>query len=469
MNSLNFSPDKDFPFAKVSLGTPQGLQGGAYFSKIRMEVQPNSYEPMLIQTPKCLTKNGVHKTEKKIYCDLMFLQDDEVFLEWVRKLEERIQNLIYEKRTVWFHNEMDYDTIDYHWQHALRVYKGSKHLLRCHVQRPKSIRGKQLVQVYDEEERTLTLDDIKQGVGVISILEVLGLKFTTQSFTLEFCLRQVMVLKNRAVFNKCLIRQAPLGDETEVTDELSAAGEKGEEEGGEEGEEGEEEGERDETDIHTEDTEATNQCAEDPRANDLAEEAEEGVHDENPSEKHTATARDEIDMETDASVERLADPPGAAGATEADGGATDKAAATQASLAVADVSDAKIRLVVKDATNLASSGNADESSREDIETRTASDDASPAVGKSSLEKNDELTVVDLRPAPDSDPLVLKKPNEVYLEIYRQARRKAKEARKKAILAYLEAKKIKSAYLLDDVESSDDDLDNYSDVSELSET
>ncbi len=464
MDSLNFSPDNDFPFAKVSLGTPQGLQGGAYFSKIRMEVQPNSYEPMLVQTPKCLTKNGVHKTEKKIYCDLMFLQDDEVFLEWVRKLEERIQNLIYEKRTVWFHNEMDYDTIDYHWQHALRVYKGSKHLLRCHVQRPKSIRGKQLVQVYDEEERTLTLNDIKQGVGVISILEVLGLKFTTQSFTLEFCLRQVMVLKNRAVFNKCLIRQAPLGDGTEATDEPFAAGE----EGGEEEEEREEE-EKEEEKEKTGIAEVSGQCAEDPRADDLAEEAEEEIRDETPNEKHVDTARDEVDKETDVPVEHLADPPVAAGAAETGNGVTEKTGAAQAPPATADVSDAKIRLVVKDATSLAPSGSANESLKEETETRTATDDVSPAVGKSSLEKNDELTVVDLRPAPDSDLLVLKKPNEVYLEIYRQARRKAKEARKKAILAYLEAKKIKSAYLLDDVESSDDDLDNCSDVSELSET
>ena len=58
----------DFTFSSLTLANPQGLQGGAYFSKLRV-----GGESVLIQTPKCYTKNGIHKTEKKIYCDLLFL------------------------------------------------------------------------------------------------------------------------------------------------------------------------------------------------------------------------------------------------------------------------------------------------------------------------------------------------------------------------------------------------------------
>ena len=59
---------------------------------------------------------------------------------------------------------------------------------------------------------------------------------------------------------------------------------------------------------------------------------------------------------------------------------------------------------------------------------------------------------------------LKKPNEVYYEIYKQARKKAKEAKKAAILAYLEARNIKKTYMLDDIENSDSD--NNSDNSDF---
>ena len=56
---------------------------------------------------------------------------------------------------------------------------------------------------------------------------------------------------------------------------------------------------------------------------------------------------------------------------------------------------------------------------------------------------------------------LKKPTEVYYNMYRTAKQKAKELKKNAIAAYLEAKQIKSAHMLEDSDSNSD-IDNYSD-------
>ena len=50
---------------------------------------------------------------------------------------------------------------------------------------------------------------------------------------------------------------------------------------------------------------------------------------------------------------------------------------------------------------------------------------------------------------------LKNPTEVYLQIYKAAKQKAKEAKRTAILAYLEAKNIKRSYMLEDTNDSDD--------------
>ena len=96
-------PNDDFPFQKLTLANPHGLQGGAYFSKMKLDG-----EMLLIQTPKCTTKNGMHTTEKKVYCDLLLTDDHETFRKWLTDLEERVQCLIYEKREAWFHSEMDH-------------------------------------------------------------------------------------------------------------------------------------------------------------------------------------------------------------------------------------------------------------------------------------------------------------------------------------------------------------------------
>ena len=58
----------------------------------------------------------------------------------------------------------------------------------------------------------------------------------------------------------------------------------------------------------------------------------------------------------------------------------------------------------------------------------------------------------------SDSISLKKPNEVYYEIYKAAREKAKQLRKVAMEAYLEAKEIKTKYMLSDLDDSDEDED-----------
>ena len=62
-------------------------------------------------------------------------------------------------------------------------------------------------------------------------------------------------------------------------------------------------------------------------------------------------------------------------------------------------------------------------------------------------------------------LKLKQPSEVYYEIYKITKEKAKQHKKAAIAHYLEAKKIKNSYLLEDMNESDDSSDDEYDISD----
>ena len=64
-------------------------------------------------------------------------------------------------------------------------------------------------------------------------------------------------------------------------------------------------------------------------------------------------------------------------------------------------------------------------------------------------------------------MTLKKPNQVYFELYKEARKKAKIAKKNAILSYLEAKNIKKTYMLENMNDSDSDFD--AEIDEVSES
>jgi len=78
--------------------------------------------------------------------------------------------------------------------------------------------------------------------------------------------------------------------------------------------------------------------------------------------------------------------------------------------------------------------------------------------------SNDLTEVDISPATDQmETITLTKPNQVYYNLYKSAREKAKQAKQEAILAFLEAKNIKKTYMLDNIEESDGDSDIDSNV------
>jgi len=81
----------------------------------------------------------------------------------------------------------------------------------------------------------------------------------------------------------------------------------------------------------------------------------------------------------------------------------------------------------------------------------------------------EILEVDLDATNEShlETIKLKKPNEIYYELYKEARKKAKEAKKSAIIAYLEAKNIKKTYMLESMNDSDSDFD--AEIEEVSES
>ena len=401
----------EFPFSDITLANPHGLQGGAYFSKLKL--LGNS---VILQTPKCKTKNGIIKTDKKIYCDLLFNKDDDNVIEFLDELEDKIKTLIFDKKDKWFHSEMDMDTIDYHWQNILRPYKGSFILLRCFIKKPKStLNSHPPVQIYDEDENLLDLDKVTKDKTIMSLINITGLKFTSQSFSLEFNLKQVMVLKDTIFRNKCLIKKT----KTELPKEK--------------------------------DNSSTDSPSNSPPPITLKEVSKSDTDKNNNTvieniqpltevNEVNQITEDVVNLEDDSELNQVE--------LKLKGSENTQDMSNE----IQDVSNEKLNENKVDISN----------NLNDSETPSQPIDEEPKqVLENTLEKtndfdNFELDEVNLDIPEDSGFLHLRQPNEVYLEIYREVKQKAKEAKKKAIEAYLEAKRIKSLYLLDEIESSDDE-------------
>ena len=381
-----YEPNSDFDFTKVILGSPNGLQGGSYFTKLLV-----NNNPLYLQIPKCELKQGLVVTEKKKYCDLMFNHDNTSVIEWFEKIEQRAQELMFEKKDIWFHEDLEISDIENAFTSPIRSYKSGRfYLVRCMF--PKIINS-DTISCYNENEEPISVDTLNEkNIEIIPLIEVQGIKFSSKNFQIEIGMKQIMVIKKNAVFKNCMIKNPNANADSGA-------------------------------DSGADDADDANSGADD--ANSVADDADDGGDDAN------SVADDADDANS-----------GADDADDANSGADDANSVTD------DADDADEKQT-------------ENNENEDIFATTCINNVNNEEPKTRKGENEELEEVNLSIDDVNDSIKLKQPNEVYYTMWRSARQKAKIAKKEAILAYLEAKKIKENYMLDSIDSdSDNDEEEY---------
>ena len=396
-NIIQLSNMTDFDFSSISLKNPKPVQGGSFLSHIK-----HNNNALVIQTPKIKTKKGITQTNKHVYTDLVFENDHNEFVEWVENLEERVRDIILEKSENWFHEPVTLDEIEYNWNSSVRTYKQTKQLLRTFIHKGKGI-SSNVLKIYDADYNTKHINDIVSDTSIICILEIIGLKFSSTSFQLDFCLRQAMLIDDKPIFNEPLIKISTQKVSVEKNGEKNVSFlEKTEEITLEKPEEVVENLENVSQEIQVDestDNESLNNI------NDLEK------------KKFVEEVPHELLVEKQEDVEENIKP-------------------TEPKMSE-----------IPEFNNEISEVNLDNLEKEIEHVKEEP-------------KKDELEEVNLT-FDEKDAITLKNPNEIYLDIYRQAREKAKKAKQDAIKAYLEAKRIKELYMLEIVDSSEDDVDSDS--------
>ena len=393
-------PTMDYDFTKLYFGPPSTLAGGAYFTRLMY----NTNKPIFIQTPKSLTKQGFIKSGKKIYIDLMFDNNDTVFINWIENLETRCQELIYSKRETWFETKLEKDDIESAFTSLFKIFKSGKYyLLRVNV--------KPNIKIYNENNEIFSCESITNDKHIISILEIQGVKFTSRNFQIEIELKQSMVVSPDPFLDECFIKKPTKKQQHELVKK---------------------------------------EVSQEAPSIDLDELI--NVSAQHLAKKNVETQNDIIDKDT---IEKCND-------TE------------PINLEVSF--DETLEKNQKENTENKHQNLFDlEEAHIDLTTLQHVDELIPKEEIEELEEDPSiLKEVDLSSTLDNnlETIQLKKPNQVYYEIYQKAREKAKEAKKNAISAYLEMKNIKKTYMLDDIDESDNEFDEFASrdsSSEISDT
>lgn len=406
-------PTIDYDFSKIYLGPPSTLAGGAYFTRIMY----NNNKLLYVQTPKCLTKQGFVKSGKKIFADLMFDNNDTVFINWIENLESKCQELIHNKGDAWFQTKLEKDDIETAFTSPFKIYKtGKYYLLRVNV--------KPNIKIYNETDTIIKIEDISHDKNIISILEIQGIKFTSRNFQIEIELKQSMVVSPDPFLDECFIkkptkRSQPLVENTTTaTSALTTAASSL-------------------TTASTALTTATTTFS--PITINLENISDDNDNNDtnNDNDNNNDNNNDNDDINSSFLSNSLDD--------------FIKDTANELNKPM-ETKDLEIHNKSNTNTNNFSNENLI------LEIEELND---------SYKRKDPnvLEEVDLSSSLENslESITLKKPNQVYYEIYKKARDKAKECKQVAIAAYLEAKNIKKTYMLDDNDSDsdlDDDFDKY---------
>ena len=411
--------DQTFNFDKLQLEHPVSMPGNSYFTSITMAGQP-----VYIETPQITTKQGFVKNVKKVVCDLLFSSNESDFIQWIETLETTCHSLVYKSSGDWFQDKLEYDDIENAFSPCMKSYKSGKYqACRCLIGVDHK-NGNPLTKVYDETETPVSHTAVNEQSQIIGIIEIKGIRFTTRSFQIEIDLRQVMILKIDTVFDKCLIKKGGKPSEkTDKVDIISFPLPKYQKTTTKE-EEQDEQDEQDNKDV--EDVQMTvdenDKVNDEDHNEDNIQLVEANNTDNNSSNADDSTVKD-TNEQKDIPEPKL-------------------------------IEEGVLEEVKNDVQSVNNSLIATPTTIEKVDTPPENDD-----GLQAIDWDDMMLAPDTN---DNNVLSIKRPNQVYHEIYKKAKERARELKKQALAAILEANSLKSTYMLDDMDDDTSSVSEFDD-------
>jgi len=394
-----FHPNDTFQFEHLHLTHPTSISGGSYMTRYSYY---NSKQPLYIQTTKTRSKQGIVISGKKAYIDLLITgsDTDSEFTEWIANLEKRSVDLLYEKRHMWFTQELDRTDIENSFTSPIRAYKTGNFLVRVNLEPNRNFTHIQpfSCKVFDEHKKVAPVEYIKDEHTIISIIEFQGIKFTSRNFQMELFLRQALVIPDIPLFETCIISEPDSGISNTTTVSNTPVDTTKQQ--------AKEEPQSEDSNVYLKD---------DPLST-----LDRGPYPDPDPDQKTETKYLGCNSEADTNPQTAA------------------------------IKHFGITEVEIDFDHIPDTIDTNEPNFPASTTTAASSDTASIPSSS----NQPAIVASIK---------LKKHKDVLYEMYKVAKKKALEAKKVAIRTYLEAKEIKAAYLLDDSDLSESDGDDDNNV------
>jgi hypothetical protein len=297
--------------------------------------------------------------------------------------------------------DLDEDDIESYFTPTVKIFKsGKQYIMRVNVSQRI---GSSPLKIYDENELDVEMESIHENTPIITILEIQGVRCSSKNFQIDVELKQMMVLKPVNLFEKCIIKSK---EKDLVKKDLDK--------------------DTDDNKASVSETHLATDKSETPLTKDLIKTETEI---ENPLTKDLIKTETEIENPLTKDLIKTE--------TEVENPLTkDYLIKTET-----EIENPLTKDLIKTENPLAETSETEDLKNDFLENSFEND---------ILEIN--LNIDEME---NFESIHLKEKTEVYYQMYKEARQKAKLAKSLALSSYLEARRIKNLYMLDDIDDSDE--------------
>ena len=184
---MSIKKHTELDFKKINYQTPE-KQGLIYYSPINY-----NNEPFYLQTPKMICKKNLKDLieKKNTNLEMETMNMDFSFYDFIANFDERNIKETFKNGKEWFNKDIPLEVIDNMYKRSCKpVKKNMKPIFSFKIP---MIKEKIQCQLYDQKKNCIDYDKLSEGIEIVCILHIKGLKFLKQHYYCDCYISQIKV------------------------------------------------------------------------------------------------------------------------------------------------------------------------------------------------------------------------------------------------------------------------------------
>jgi hypothetical protein len=196
---------------------PKKIKGGSYISEMKYVTELGEKKPIIIQTPRLISMQGISKMDTRCHIELDFDKDHWPFYEFITDLDDHNIVIVEKYSDTWFKQKFPMDVVEEFYKSPVKLGRGKnppKLKLRIPI-----TQGELGCEIYDSNKHPIDYTTIGEESKIISVLHLIGLRFLKQQVICEWVPLQLKVNTNQSTKKReYLIDETLLSDNEEQPD-----------------------------------------------------------------------------------------------------------------------------------------------------------------------------------------------------------------------------------------------------------